>query len=159
MADLPFALRVPTDRVLPNDGSVLNVGRDHNAVSVLLDPEMSLRGETRYDYDYNGGLLPTIALREWNEQVFLHELLHVATAQCQPLLTTTYPPHGHDVISRIEVVLWETGWRWHPELAGRPTTDDATACENYDGDDGDCWSHGLSERTRCEVCTGEGAGS
>lgn len=104
---LPFTLRMPTDRAANNaDGAELNVGINHIDVQVVLDPTMALRGECRNGY---GG--PVIALREWDEQVFLHELLHAATGYAQPLLAATYPPEGHEVIARIEVALWETGWR------------------------------------------------
>ena len=107
---LPFTMRVPTNRADNTDGEVLNIGTNHVDVQVVLDPTMDLRGEHRPGY---GGSV--IALREWDEQVFLHELLHVATGWVQPQLAATHPPHGHDVISRIEVALWETGWRWRPE--------------------------------------------
>ena len=103
---LPFTIRVPTNRVDNPGGEALNVGTQHVDVQVILDPDMSMLGECRQGY---GG--PVIALREWNEQVFLHELLHVATGYAQPLIVTTHPPHGHEVISRVEVALWETGWR------------------------------------------------
>ena len=108
---LPMTIRIPTDRER-RDGPITtpNTGVCYVDVQVILDPDMDVLGECRNGY---GG--PVIALREWNEQVFLHELLHAATAYTQPLLTTTYPPHGHEVISRIEVALWETGWRWRPE--------------------------------------------
>ena len=103
---LPFTLRVPTNRADNPAGEALNVGTNHVDVQLVLDTDMDMRGECRQGY---GG--PVIALREWNEQVFLHELLHVATGYSQPLIVTTHPPHGHEVISRIEVALWETGWR------------------------------------------------
>lgn len=112
---LPFTLRVPTNRADNPDGETLNVGTQHVDVAVIHDPELTVRGECRQGY---GG--PVIALREWDEQVFLHELLHVATGYAQPLITTTHPPHGHEVIARIEVALWETGWRFSPgEEVGR----------------------------------------
>ncbi len=103
--DLPFALRVPTDRLF-NDTGNMNEGVNYVKVQVVEDPELEHRGLTTHDH---GGSV--ITLREWDEQVFLHELLHVATAYCQPSLFDTHPPHGHDVLARIEVALWETGWR------------------------------------------------
>ena len=119
---LPFVLRVPTDRADNPGGEALNVGARYVDVQVILDPDMALRGECRHGY---GG--PVIALREWNEQVFLHELLHVATGYAQPLIAITHPPHGHEVINRIEVALWETGWRLS-EIPSSPgnTTANAT---------------------------------
>ena len=109
---LPFTLRMPTDRSPDRDEDAVNQGVRHVDVQVIHDPGMDLLGECRQGY---GG--PVIALREWNEQVFLHELLHAATAYAQPLIATAYPPHGHEVISRIEVALWETGWRFVPDRA------------------------------------------
>ena len=106
--DLPFTLRMPTNREGNADGQALNSGTQHVDVQVILDPGMEVRGECRHGY-YGG---PVIALREWNEQVFLHELLHAATGWCQPPLDSTHPPHGHEIISRVEVALWETGWRF-----------------------------------------------
>jgi hypothetical protein len=103
---LPFTLRVPTDRAPNIDGTALNTGINHVDVQVIHDPHMALCGECRHGY---GG--PVIALRAWNEQVFLHELLHVATGWVQPRLEEHYPPHGHEVLARLEVALWETGWR------------------------------------------------
>lgn len=103
---LPFTFRMPTNREDNPDGADLNIGKSHVDVQVILDPDMDGRGECRNGY---GG--PVIALREWNEQVFLHELLHAITGYSQPLLVTTHPPYGHEVIARVEVALWETGWR------------------------------------------------
>lgn len=107
---LPFSLRMPTNRVDNLDGRSLNIGTNHVDVQVVLDPDMELRGECRSGY---AG--PVIALREWDEQVFLHELLHAAVAYAQPLVATTHPPHGHEVIARVEVALWETGWRFRDD--------------------------------------------
>lgn len=111
-----FVLRVPTDRE-PNDDGALNRGRNYVDVQVVIQPDLDKRGEHRPGY---GGSV--IALREWNEQVFLHELLHAATAYSgwwiDPQRQVS-DPHGHDVISRIEVALWETGWRYEPDLAVR----------------------------------------
>lgn len=111
---LPFTVRVPLDRNRDNDGQRPNVGERHVEVRVILDPEMEKLGECRWDVPTYTGNAPTIALREWNEQVFLHELLHVATghsAWWSDPQRQINDPEGHDVISRIEVALWETGWR------------------------------------------------
>lgn len=102
-----LVLRVPLDRALGNgDGAALNVGVDHISVPVVIDPDLPRRGETKNTYD---GL--RIVLREWNEQVLLHELLHVALTRVSPLNTVVDDPFDHNVISRVEVALWETGWR------------------------------------------------
>jgi hypothetical protein len=113
---LPFTLRMPTNREDNAEGRDLNRGTHYVDVQVILDPAMEPRGECRNGY---GG--PVIALREWDEQVFLHEVLHAATGYSQPLIVTTHPPHGHEVISRVEVALWETGWRFRAALATEPT--------------------------------------
>lgn len=101
-----FMFRMPTNRADNPDGTELNTGTNHVDVQVILDPDMERKGECRVGY---GG--PVIALREWDEQVFLHEVLHAVLGYTHPLVATIYPPHGHEVISRIEVALWETGWR------------------------------------------------
>lgn len=109
---LPFVLRVPGNRVSGNAVD-LNVGTEHRAVPVELDPGLDPLGECRWDVPTYTGNGPRIVLREWNEQVFLHELLHV-------VLDPVLPPsldHGHDVISRVEVALWETRWRYRPGQA------------------------------------------
>lgn len=102
-----IVLRVPLDRALDNrEGHRLNVGVDHIDVPVVIDPTLDKCGETQNTYAGR-----RIALREWSEQVLLHELLHVALTRISPLNTITDDPHDHNVISRIEVALWETGWR------------------------------------------------
>ena len=106
----PLVLRVPLNRELNPDGERLNVGTDHVDVPVVVEPTLGKRGEIRYDYDYNGYAGRRILLREWNEQVLLHEILHVVLDPVLPV--SAADPHNHNVISRIEVALWETGWRW-----------------------------------------------
>ena len=103
-----IVFRVPLDRARDNrDGERPNVGIDHIEVPVVIDPGLSRRGEVQNTYD--GGR--RIVLREWDEQVLLHELLHVALTRVSPLNTITEDPFDHNVIARIEVALWETGWR------------------------------------------------
>lgn len=102
-----IVLRVPLDRALDNrDGDRLNVGTDHIDVAVVINPDLAKRGETQHTHDGK-----RIVLREWNEQVLLHELLHVALTRVSPLNTSTEAPDDHNVIARLEVALWETGWR------------------------------------------------
>lgn len=109
-----IVLRVPLDRALDNRaGERLNVGVDHVAVPVVIDPTLSKRGETQNTHDGR-----RIVLREWNEQVLLHELLHVALTRISPLNTITEDPDDHNVIARIEVALWETGWRLTHDTGG-----------------------------------------
>jgi hypothetical protein len=116
-----IVLRVPLDRATGNrDGGGLNVGADHIDVPVVIDPALAKRGETQHTYDGK-----RIVLREWNEQVLLHELLHVALTRVSPLNTVTEDPDDHNVIARLEVALWETGWRLTrplPPAAGREAT-------------------------------------
>lgn len=102
-----IVLRVPLDRALDNrEGHCLNVGVDHIHVPVFIDPGLTQRGETQNTYSGR-----RIVLREWNEQVLLHELLHVALTRITPMNTVVDDPHDHNIIARIEVALWETGWR------------------------------------------------
>lgn len=98
-------LKIPLNRKPNPDGLNLNVGTEHITVPVWIDPNLTRRGEYAYQYDYSR----VIRLREWNEQVLLHEILH---AVIEPLgLGTPDDPFAHNVISRVEVALWETGWR------------------------------------------------
>lgn len=107
VADRPTVLRVPTDRVLPCNG--LNIGTQHVEVEIRIDPTLDSLGEHQSAYGRD-----IIRLREWNEQVLLHELLHVAVSRSpwwhDPQRKVS-DPNGHDLIARIEVALWETGWR------------------------------------------------
>ncbi len=98
-------LRIPTNRALNSDDEALNVGVDYIDVEIRIDPNYPLRGE--HIPAYGGDI---IFLRESNEQVLLHEILHVALRNV-PEIRTEKDPHGHNIISRIEVALWETGWR------------------------------------------------
>lgn len=98
-------LRVPLDRADNHDGATLNVGVDHIDVPVVVDPSLAKRGEFQNTY---GGT--RIVLREWNEQVLLHELLHAALARIPQIWADD--EHNHNIISRVEVALWETGWRF-----------------------------------------------
>lgn len=86
-------------------------------VTVCYDADLSRRGETR---DWATGT-PTIVLREWDEQVFLHELLHVAldnrliAYRDQPdweSLDGTLTAPRESIVAAVEFALWEFGWRW-----------------------------------------------
>lgn len=101
---VPAYLMVPTDRI-PSDGTTKNVGANHVEVEVVYDADLPTLGQ--HEARYGGH---RITLREPDEQVLLHELLHVALAYC-PGVRTEADPYGHEVISRVEVALWETGWR------------------------------------------------
>lgn len=109
-------LQVPTNRVLPCVG--LNRGCDHVEVEVVIDPSIETLGLHQPAYGRD-----TIRMQEWNEQVLLHELLHVAlqrSAWWSDPQRQISDPNGHDVVARIEVALWETGWRWRPDLTRSP---------------------------------------
>lgn len=107
-------LRVPLDyETDPETG--LNRGSAYAEVPVEYDPSLPRRGERRVNAF---GPCP-IVLREPNEQVLLHEILHVVTGG----YGTPEDPHGHRLVNRVEVALWETGWRMtDPRFsdAGRP---------------------------------------
>ena len=86
-------------------------------VTVCYDANLSRRGETRdCQTDH-----PTIVLREWDERVFLHELLHVALdkrlieyhagADWESLDGTLTAPRER-IVGEVETALWDFGWRW-----------------------------------------------
>lgn len=107
MGDHPTRLRIPLDRNRSPGADRLNEGTNHLDVAIEIDPTLDRRGEVRGLGQPFGEPRVVIVLREWNEQVLLHELLHVL-----PLPgATDADPHNHDVVSRVEVALWETGWR------------------------------------------------
>lgn len=81
----------------------INRGSAYIEVPVKYEPDLAVRGERRIN-PY--GDCP-IVLREPNEQVLLHEILHVVIEGYGSL----DDPHAHRLINRIEVALWETGWR------------------------------------------------
>ena len=109
-------LRVPLNRRLERADDTLNVGTEHIEVPVVIQPDLSRHGEYGYAYDYSR----VIRLREWNEQVLLHEILHVVIDPLG-LADPIHDPEGHNVVARVEVALWETGWR----LASPPGVSDA----------------------------------
>jgi len=73
------------------------------------------------DLDFNGRPVRAIRLREWNERVFLHEVLHVILEQrlqdyhagadwdsADPALK----PPREAIVQAVEDALWDMGWRW-----------------------------------------------
>ena len=126
----PVSLRVPLNREPNPDGDGLNVGVEHVEVHVRIDPDCETLGKATWEYAYDHRLFPVITLREPNEQVLLHELLHIALVQVPAdRLTALNDPHGHDIISRIEVALWETGWRRVGSVVTAPTPDEVGLVE------------------------------
>jgi hypothetical protein len=85
----------------------LNRGRGHVVVPIEYDANLPVLGERRVN-PY--GPCP-IVLREWNEQVLLHELLHLILGTSG---ATPEDPYGHRTVARVEVALWESGWRLIP---------------------------------------------
>lgn len=101
----PTNINIPMDVHHSPDGLGHTTGRAFVDIAVEYDPSLEKRGEYRAP-PYGAC---AIVLREWDEQVFLHELLHVILGCPDP---TDEDPYGHRTISRIEVALWETGWRY-----------------------------------------------
>lgn len=106
----------------PADGSTIRVlGRD---VRVEYHPGLSVLG-LMGSYTYEGDFAPlVIRLREWNERVFLHELLHLLVGYPH-LFETSEPlpnyPLTEWMVGVIEDGLWDLGWRWHgPETTPLP---------------------------------------
>lgn len=108
-------LVIPLDYVHDRE-TQLNRGKAYVDVPVEYDPDLPVRGERRVQ-PY--GPCP-IVLREPNDQVLLHEILHVVIAG----YGRPDDPHEHRLVNRIEVALWETGWRM---------TDPRFHCRGYGG--------------------------
>lgn len=106
----PTSIRIPLNRKENGGGAPgdarLNEGTEHIDVPIVIDPDLGPLGEAGFTYDHTR----VIRLREWNEQVLLHEILHVVL---DPVITLGAPedPYGHNIIARVEVALWESGWR------------------------------------------------
>ncbi|HEY9263241.1 MAG TPA: hypothetical protein VIQ11_01390 [Mycobacterium sp.] len=86
-------------------------------VKVRYDRSLPVRGQTRRWQTDN----PTIVLREWDERVFLHELLHVALERRLQEYHrgsdwTSFDASLQDpreaIVKHVEDSLWEFGWRW-----------------------------------------------
>ncbi len=70
-------------------------------------------------FDFNGRPVNEIRLREWNERVFLHEVLHVILDHSN--LDLTDPEHW---VQALEDALWEMGWRWVGDTPIPPASGD-----------------------------------
>ncbi len=87
-------------------------------VRVCYDPTLDRLGEL--DHGFDGAI---IRLREWNERVFLHELLHALLDRW----TQDIPPRWTDktaseeIVQQVEDGLWNLGWRWadNPSSSGQ----------------------------------------
>ena len=69
-------------------------------------PTLGLNGT-----EYAGGV---IRLREWNERVFLHEILHVLLNRwlCKIEGAFDGKPAWEKAVQQVEDALWGMGWRW-----------------------------------------------
>lgn len=56
-----------------------------------------------------------IILREWNEQVLLHEVLHILLGSLIP--ARVGDEFGHLSLTPVEASLFHAGWRFRPEEA------------------------------------------
>jgi hypothetical protein len=98
------------------DGEQVCVGGTR--VRVRYDPDLVIDSEPRW-----GALLhhttehPEIVLRQWDERVFLHELLHLLLDRHVPAGHRTYDgtwvehPEHEKAVREIEDGLWDMGWR------------------------------------------------
>lgn len=74
----------------------------HITVPVVLWPDLDVKGTVVREHGY-ATTETFIVLQEWDEQVLLHELLHVVLGHI--LLTGDDPEGRHDVIGAVEVAL------------------------------------------------------
>lgn len=114
-------IRVPLDYERHGKPEELNRGADYRDVEVRIDPDIGARAEYRSVYGETA-----VVLREWNEQVLLHELIHVALSR---VARADDDPLHHNIVSRIEVALWETGWRFRPDAEARAERAEAALAE------------------------------
>ena len=103
MSEHVETLRLPFDYVRDLPPDTLNQPAQFYEVPVYVDPDLETLGKFENQY-----ASVAIFLRERNDQVLLHEILHLASAG---MGRTEEDPHGHRLINRIEVALWATGWR------------------------------------------------
>jgi hypothetical protein len=130
----------------------LNTGTDLVPVLIRYDPALPTLGQTIFGATH--GPARVITMREWNEQVFLHELLHVAVG---PYFEGGYhntlgDPHGHRLVNRVEVLLWDIGWRLAPteqaaaQTASTPGAEVSPVADHQAEKDG----RGLHDKYRVE---------
>ncbi|MBO9523141.1 MAG: hypothetical protein J7518_16535 [Nocardioidaceae bacterium] len=107
----------------PEDGAEVQIGEE--TWEVRYEPELTVLGVAG-DFGYDHQPIQRIRLREWNERVFLHEVLHVVLNRrlaeyhagddwdsdaADPALA----PPKEKIVQAVEDALWDMGWRW---LAG-----------------------------------------
>jgi hypothetical protein len=82
---------------------------------VLIDTDCAYRGLVTWDFDYNGNAIaPVIRLREYNERVLLHELLHVLVGLDPSRVAPPSHPSHEALVRHITRGLWDAGWRLEP---------------------------------------------
>jgi hypothetical protein len=96
-------LHIPFDYVRDLPPNTLNRPDRWYDVPVIVKPDLETLG--RFETQYAG---VAIYLREPNDQVLLHEILHLI---CGAAGVTEASPHGHTLVNRLEVALWALGWR------------------------------------------------
>ena len=91
----------------PAHGDYITVGSWK--IHILYDPDLPTLGLT--DTEYAGGV---IRLREWNERVFLHEILHVLLNRWLSKIEGEFDgkPAWEKAVQQVEDALWDMGWRW-----------------------------------------------
>lgn len=72
-------------------------------VPVVIWGDLTQRGAVVHDYSFDYTLFSWVVLREWDEQVLLHELLHIVLMPFLP--GGASDQSGHNVIGSIEVAL------------------------------------------------------
>jgi hypothetical protein len=86
------------------DSDGFNQAQRIQVVPVVIDPTLEPRGEARTN-PY--GPPQTIVLREWNEQVLLHEVLHLIVGA---VIGGNPDDHHHPLVTALEVGLTTAGW-------------------------------------------------
>lgn len=102
------------DKKVPGDANTLNQAEGTVAIPVAIAPDLPTLGESSYQYDYS----QVIRLRQWDEQVLLHEVLHILVGRVLPSDTDGtrlgLGQYHHELINELEVGLTTAGWRYRP---------------------------------------------
>lgn len=77
-------------------------------VPITYNPDLATKGLVTSFAD------PAIVLREWDEQVLLHEVLHLLLAPFLPWtdFRGAENPRHHEAVREVEVALTAAGWRF-----------------------------------------------
>jgi len=95
----------------------IQVHRPSLRYKVKIDPTLKPRGECQHTRP--GIYEPaTIVLRQWDEEVFLHEILHALLREANMVMTHTDVPRvsadEEELVSQVSHGLYEMGWRLVP---------------------------------------------